>query len=143
MTTQDEPAVRAVIDAFIDSWNRHDMKSLAALFAEDADFVDVFGNWFKDRMAIEIALTQRHATVFRNSRFTEKNVAVRFRRPDLAIGHATIELSGASDRQEAETGCQLLTLWVAADDRHWDAFAKLLADGVVYEGPQTREPFAA
>jgi len=41
MTTQDEPAVRAVIDALIDSWNRRDMKSLAALFAGDADFVDV------------------------------------------------------------------------------------------------------
>ncbi len=28
---------------------------------------------------------------------------------------------------------------MAANDRNWNAFAKLLADGVVYEGPQTRE----
>lgn len=67
----------------------------SALFAEDADFVDVFGNWSKDRMAIEQALAQRHATVFQNSRFTEKDVAVRFHKPDLAIVHAVIELSGA------------------------------------------------
>jgi uncharacterized protein (TIGR02246 family) len=72
MTTQDELAVHAVIEAFIDSWNRHDMKTLAALFAEDADFVDVFGNWFRGRMAIEMALTQRHATVFQNSRLPRK-----------------------------------------------------------------------
>jgi uncharacterized protein (TIGR02246 family) len=99
MTTQDEATVRAVIKAFIDSWNRHDMRALAALFAEDADFVDVFGNWFKDRMAIERALTQRHATVFQNSRFTEKDFAIRFHKPDLAIVHAVIELRGAVDRQ--------------------------------------------
>jgi len=29
--------------------------------------------------------------------------------------------------------------WYAANNRDWDAFAKLLADDVVYEGPQTRE----
>ena len=99
MATQDEAAVRTVIEAFIDSWNRHDMRTLAALFAEDADFVDVFGNWFRDRKSIEGALTQRHATVFRSSRFTERDLAVRFHKPDLAIVHAVIELSGAVDRQ--------------------------------------------
>ncbi len=99
MATQDEAAVRAVIEAFIDSWNRHDMRTLAALFAGDADFVDVFGNWFRDRKSIERALTERHATVFRSSRFTEKDVAVRFHKPDLAIVHAVIELSGAVDRK--------------------------------------------
>ena len=96
MATQDEAAVRTVIEAFIDSWNRHDMRTLAALFAEDADFVDVFGNWFRDRKSIERALTQRHATIFRSSLFTEKDVAVRFLKPDLAIVHAVIELSGRS-----------------------------------------------
>jgi hypothetical protein len=25
--------------------------------------------------------------------------------------------------------------WTAANDRNWDAFARLLADEVVYEGP--------
>jgi hypothetical protein len=29
--------------------------------------------------------------------------------------------------------------WTAANARDWDAFARLLADDVVYEGPQTRE----
>ena len=85
MTTQDERAIRSVVAAFIDSWNRHDVGMLAALFTDDADFVDVFGNWFKDRMAIERALAQRHATVFKESRFAEKEVAIRLHKPDLAI----------------------------------------------------------
>ena len=75
------------------------MRTLAALFAEDAEFVDVFGNWFRDRKSIERALTQRHATIFQSSLFAEKDVAVRFLKPDLAIVHAVIELSGAVDRQ--------------------------------------------
>jgi predicted ester cyclase len=29
--------------------------------------------------------------------------------------------------------------WTAANDRDWDTFTQLLADDVVYEGPQTRE----
>jgi hypothetical protein len=29
--------------------------------------------------------------------------------------------------------------WAAAEARDWDAFRSLLADGVVYEGPQARE----
>jgi uncharacterized protein (TIGR02246 family) len=102
MTTESEVAVRRLIKAFVDSWNRHDMTMLAALFAEDADFVDVFGNWFKDRVAIEQALAQRHATVFKDSLFAEKDFAVRFLKPDVAIVHSVIELSGATDRQGRE-----------------------------------------
>ena len=29
--------------------------------------------------------------------------------------------------------------WASAEARDWDAFGRLLADDVVYEGPQTRE----
>ena len=125
MTTQDKAAVRAVIEMFIDSWNRHDMRTLAALFTQDADFVDVFGNWFKDRMAIEKALAQRHATVFRNSRFTEKDVAVRFHKPALAIVHAVIELSGAVDRQgqQLPPGLGVITCVVEKASESWRIIA--------------------
>ena len=116
MATEDEAAVRAVINAFIDAWNRHDMKMLSALFSEDADFVDVFGNWFEERTAIEKALTQRHATVFQNSRFTEKRVEVRFHRPDLAIAHAVIELSGAMNRQGQQLPPGLGVLTAVVED---------------------------
>jgi len=99
MTTEDEPAVLAVITRLIESWNRHDMHSLGALFAEDAEFVDVFGNWFRDRQAIERALAERHKTVFKESRFREKEMVVRFETGDVAVVHAVVELSGAFDRQ--------------------------------------------
>jgi uncharacterized protein (TIGR02246 family) len=85
-----------VVDLFVRAWNGHDMKALGDLFADDADFIDVFGNWFKGRAAFEPALAQRHRSVFENSRFTRKDVAVRRVSPGLAIVHAVIELAGAT-----------------------------------------------
>jgi uncharacterized protein (TIGR02246 family) len=121
MTTENEAAVRGLIKAFVDSWNRHDMTMLAALFAEDADFVDVFGNWFKDRVAIEQALTQRHANVFKDSLFTEKDFAVRFVKPDIAIVHSVIELSGGIDRQghQLPPGLGVVTAVIQGVDGSW------------------------
>jgi uncharacterized protein (TIGR02246 family) len=101
------------------------MPTLAALFEEDADFVDVFGNWFKDRIAIEQALTQRHASVFKDSLFTEKDLAVRFVRPDLAIVHSVIELSGATNRQghQLPPGLGMITSVVQGVAGRWRIIA--------------------
>jgi len=35
--------VTEVVHAFAECWNRHDMNAFAALFAPDAEFVDVVG----------------------------------------------------------------------------------------------------
>jgi uncharacterized protein (TIGR02246 family) len=99
MTTSDEAAIEMVMNEFGDSWNRHDMPAFAALFAADADFVDVFGNWPRGRAEIEKALTARHATVFKEARFTRKKVSICFPRPDIAVVHRVWELSRAVDRQ--------------------------------------------
>jgi hypothetical protein len=37
----DEVGVNAVVHGFEDAWNRHEMDAFAALFATDADFVNV------------------------------------------------------------------------------------------------------
>ncbi|WP_245521431.1 SgcJ/EcaC family oxidoreductase, partial [Mesorhizobium sp. M3A.F.Ca.ET.175.01.1.1] len=54
--------------AFADAWNRHDMGDLAALFSEDANFVNVVGVWWKSRSEIEGAHRATHETMFRESR---------------------------------------------------------------------------
>ena len=121
MERDNEEAIRSVVNRFIDSWNRHDMRALAGLFVDDADFVDVFGNWFRDKDAIEQALAQRHTTVFRESRFTEKEVVIRALKPDLAVVHAVIELSGAFDREgrQLPRGLGVITSVVEETDEGW------------------------
>jgi hypothetical protein len=69
----------------------------------------------------------------------------------ISIGHATFRLSGGELRRYADespgSGLPAVTsahevvaaYWVAAEARDWDAFGALLADDVIYRGPQTRE----
>jgi uncharacterized protein (TIGR02246 family) len=125
MTAQNEEAIRSVATQLIAFWNRHDMHGFASLFAEDADFVDVFGNWFKERREIERVLAQRHEGVFKESRFTEKEIAIRRQTPDLAIVHIVVELSGALDRQGKQMPPSLgvMTVVMSRFDEAWRIIA--------------------
>jgi uncharacterized protein (TIGR02246 family) len=69
MTTaaHDAAAVAAIADAFLATWNTHDMQAFAALYADDADFVNVYGLWWRGRQAIEDAHAATHLTLFRAS----------------------------------------------------------------------------
>jgi predicted ester cyclase len=68
----------------------------------------------------------------------------------IGIGRATFRLSGGELRQYADespgavpaiTGAHevVAAYWAAAEARDWNAFGALLADDVIYRGPQTRE----
>jgi uncharacterized protein (TIGR02246 family) len=89
---------RAVVDGFIRAWNTHDMKALAALFTEDADFVNVAGTWWKGRAVIQAMHERTHATRFKDTTLVETNTTVRSVRPDVAVLHFKWELSGQLDQ---------------------------------------------
>jgi hypothetical protein len=66
----------------------------------------------------------------------------------LGLGRTTFRLSGGELRPYAgESPAMTVTgahevfaaYWAAAEARDWDAFGALLADDVIYRGPQTRE----
>ena len=72
----------------------------------------------------------------------------------ISIGHATFRLSGGELRQYADESPGSLpaitsahdvvaAYWAAAEARDWEAFGALLADDVIYQGPQTRSRSAA
>lgn len=65
--------------------------------AEDADFVNVVGIWWRDRRAIEDAHAFAHRTFFRNSRLRIDDVAVKHLRRDLVTVHRTWTLSGQEE----------------------------------------------
>jgi uncharacterized protein (TIGR02246 family) len=82
---------------FAGAWNAHDIAALGRLFAEDADFVNVVGIWWRDRRAIEEAHAFAHRTFFRSTRLEIDEVAVKRLRPDLATVHGTWTLSGQAE----------------------------------------------
>jgi uncharacterized protein (TIGR02246 family) len=79
---------------FVEAWNRHDMAAVAGLFAEDADFVNVVGMWWRSRAEIEAAHAEAHATFFRDSRLEGEVAAVKLLRPDVASVHVRWRLAG-------------------------------------------------
>ncbi len=111
--TADERQIRAAAMAQQDTWNRHDAKGYAALFAEDADCVNVVGWWWKGRAEIESKLTRAFQFVFRDSTLKIEDVEVRFLSPQVAVAHARWTMTGAKtppNIPEPRVGIQTLIM---------------------------------
>jgi uncharacterized protein (TIGR02246 family) len=90
----DSAGVKGVASAFVGAWNVHDMDALANLFAEDADFVNVVGMWWRDRETIKMAHAATHKTIFKASTLAMDSTTVKFLSSDIAVAHMTWTLSG-------------------------------------------------
>ena len=110
-----------VAAAFADAWNRHDMDDFAALFSEDANFVNVVGMWWKDRAEIEAAHRATHKTMFRDSRLEGAAASVIELSPGLASVHYRWTLTGASapDGSPAGTREGILLLVLKKEQPGW------------------------
>lgn len=87
-------AAPTIAAAMVDDWNRHDMKKFAALFTEDAEFVNVIGLWWHGRSEIQKQHEALHATRMRNSHLVSTETAVKHLRPDVAVVHTRWQLTG-------------------------------------------------
>jgi uncharacterized protein (TIGR02246 family) len=101
--TKDLEAIRQIERDWQTAWNRHDMKALTALVAEDVDFVTVAGLWLKGRKEFEDQHTAIHAMRFKESVRTTTDVQVKFLKPDVAIVH----VSGVIKGEKAPDGTPL------------------------------------
>ena len=92
----DESAVRNVLAEYAVSWNRHDIAAFGRLFAENCDYVNIAGVHWKGVQEI----VQRHAELFQNRLKTAvqtlTGAEVRFQTPDVALVHATWDVTGWS-----------------------------------------------
>jgi uncharacterized protein (TIGR02246 family) len=95
----DQRAIVAVIDRFVDGWNRHDAKAFAAVFAEDADFTNWRGTSASGRSKIAEFHAPIFATIFKNSHQRYTGIKTRFIRPDVAAVDVHWEMTGATDAQ--------------------------------------------
>jgi uncharacterized protein (TIGR02246 family) len=86
--------VTRVVEAFAQSWNKHDMEAFAELFSPDAEFVNVVGLWWKGRAEIKAAHEFTHQSLFKNSRLSITGISVRFPAPQIAIARCLWKLEG-------------------------------------------------
>jgi len=88
----DEAAIRRVIADQTAAFNRHEVDR--ALFTENADFVNAQGIWLKGAADIERARNAQFQSALRAAAIKILDVRVRFVASDVAIAHATYEISG-------------------------------------------------
>jgi uncharacterized protein (TIGR02246 family) len=116
-----EEQITRAIEAFEDGWNRHDLAAGLAFFTEDADFVNVVGQWWRGRGEIGERLGACHAERFRDSTLQITSVSIRFLRFDVAVVHLTWTLAG--DRGPDGRGLPLrrgiLTLTTSRHKARW------------------------
>jgi uncharacterized protein (TIGR02246 family) len=90
-------AIEALARALEAAWNRHDAQAFAAVFAEDAEFTNVFGMVQQGRAGIEAAHAAVFKTMFQDSRLAVTETRVRLIRPDIAAVDVNWTMTGARD----------------------------------------------
>jgi uncharacterized protein (TIGR02246 family) len=90
-------AIEGIAAKLVEAWNRHDARALAAAFADDADFTNVFGMVAKGRPAIEALHAPLFKTIFMDSTLTVTEIRVRLIRPDVASVDVKWSMTGARD----------------------------------------------
>jgi uncharacterized protein (TIGR02246 family) len=141
----DQTAKRAIEDIaakLAEAWNRHDARALAAIFAEDADFTNVFGMVAKGRAAIEALHAPLFKTIFKDSRLSVTETGVRLIRPDVASVDVKWTMTGARDPHgnpwpEREG----LLNWIAT--RHGDGWLIDVSHNMDLPAPDLRKAQAA
>ncbi|SFG54426.1 conserved hypothetical protein [Palleronia marisminoris] len=107
--------------AFRAAWMERDASMLASLFAEDADFVNVVGLWWRRRGQIEASHAYGFDRIFANSTLRVGRTRVRRLGDDVAVVHVRFTLEGQRGPDAAELGIRrtVMTFVMSRRDRGW------------------------
>jgi uncharacterized protein (TIGR02246 family) len=92
-----EDELRRLPQTFCEAWASHDGHALAAMMAEDVDFVTVGATWLHGRDDFETYHARLFSGRFKGSTNTPLETAVRFLRPDLAVVRWSWTIKGDHD----------------------------------------------
>lgn len=87
-------APEQIAEEFARAWNTADAAALAALFTEEADFVNVVGLWWEDRESIRAAHDYGFRRIFADSHMQVSGTKVRWLGEQAAVVHTRWRLSG-------------------------------------------------
>jgi len=88
------PGPRIIAEDFAAAWNAADPVALAALFVEDADFVNVVGLWWTNRRQIRDNHAYGFRHMFPHTVMALERVSVRQLGADIAVVHASWMMTG-------------------------------------------------
>lgn len=121
-THDDRETLARLPQKFAEAWNRHDGVALGALFASDADFVNVLGMHWRGRAEIAEMHSRLLATIFAESKLVIDEVECRLLGSDAAAVRAGWTMTGhvpvAGTWENERTG--LLLLIAARNGEAWE-----------------------
>lgn len=103
--TAEEQAIQGILQGIEAAWNRYDSISFASVFAEDANFIHIFGGQLDGRVAIEAAHRHIFETIYRGSHASFVLRSIRFLRPDVALvfSHCQVKFQEGNEAREVQT----------------------------------------
>lgn len=110
--TMDEEAIQAILQRMEAAWNTYDSASIGELFAEYANFIQIFGGQLDGRTAIEAAHRVIFNTIYRGSHANFRLRNIRFLRPDVAVvfARAHVKFKENNETREIETRPTLIVV---------------------------------
>ncbi|MGR3782977.1 MAG: SgcJ/EcaC family oxidoreductase [Albimonas sp.] len=123
--------------AFLAAWSEHDTAALGALFAPDADFVNVTGLWWHGAERIARVHGVAFQTYFAAAVLTEERLETRALGPSAALVRVRARMEGQRGPDGGLAGARRTMLLFAAQatDEGWRLVAAQNTD--VVEGAET------
>lgn len=111
-----------IVSLFVEAWMARDADALAALFEEDAEFVNVAGLWWHDRAAIRKAHAYGLSRIFNESTLSVEETRLKELGPDAAVVHAKMRLAGqtpVADNERPGPRTTIFTFVVRRTGERW------------------------
>jgi uncharacterized protein (TIGR02246 family) len=89
--------VREKILAYPEAWNQHDSVAMSTFYTKEAGFINVFGEFWKNRLEIQNHLQILHKTVFQNSHLSYIDTEMKWLKPEVPIAYIQWEMIGHTD----------------------------------------------
>lgn len=93
LDADDHKTIHHIIDHFTHAWNDHEGQGSGDHYAQDADFVNIFGMVFSGKQEIEMRHVKIHEAFLKGSTFEVTDLKLREAKPDVVIAHVQWKVS--------------------------------------------------
>lgn len=116
----DDRAIRSLEQQFEDAWNRNDVNGMAAVFTNDADYINAAGKSAQGRPQIGRLFEQEMATQWRGTTFASTCGEIRYLSADVAEVDCRWVISGIQGQRGLTSSLQgLYTVVVKRSGGVW------------------------
>ncbi len=97
----DDTEIRAALQGMDDAWNHHDMKAFVSCMADDVEWVNVVGMWWKGKAQVYQAHEAYHQTIFKTRQMhVPEHVELKLVAPETVL----VTIVGGADGFTTPTG---------------------------------------